>query len=346
MKFLGTALVLLGASILASCKGSSPGLPPTSSYGADARAQTPFQAHSAFAPRARQRTNGPIIILANTGGSWQLYSIQPDGTKFHPITHMPATKGTGWFPEVSPDGTRVVFGYPGNSGTDIYTINVDGHDLKPIVLNTALNSPYWSPDGKRLVYSTSSAKTGRKSYLVTTPIDHPEQQTVVTSDLYEHFYGEYMPDGQSIVYATSQDGFDGTWIMNTDGSDKRPLTAPVPAFCPYSISADGKRVLLNNHCPDGQLPPTIWVMNINDRKVRQLTHSEAGSGDLYPAYSPDGKQIAFASNRRDPKNLDLWVMNADGTHVHVIKTGLTVGGCPGVPIIFQYCVTPTWAPAQ
>ncbi len=348
MKFVGTALVLLGSSILASCRASSPGLPPTSPYGADARVQTPFQPHSAFAPRARQKTNGPIIIMANPNGSWQLYSINSDGKALHQITHLPATSFTLWFPELSPDGTRIVFNYyPNNSGPlDVYTINVGGGGLKRIVHNGVLGSPNWSPDGKRLIYSTFSATTGRKSYLVTTPVDQPERQTVVTSDLYEHFWGEYMPDGQSIMYVTSQGGVDETWIMNADGSDKRPLTAAAPAFCPYSISADGKRVLLNDHCPDGQLPPTIWVMNIDDQKVTQLTHSQAGSADLYPAYSPDGKKIAFASNLGDPNNLDLWVMNADGTDKHVIKTGLTIGGCPGNPVIFQYCVTPIWAPAQ
>lgn len=338
MKFVGTALVLLGVSSLASCKGSSSALPPASIYGADARAQTPFQPDSAFAARARAK-NGPIIIVANPGGSWQLCRIQPDGKALKQITHMPATTFSAWFPLVS--GTRIAFTYGDGSGsTDVYTVNIDGTHLHRVTHDGLSGSPAFSPDSRRLVYQTFNVKTGRQPYLVTIPVDDPSDKHVVTSDLYVSFYGEYTPDGQSILYDTTDSGTQGTWIMNADGTDKRTLTPPKGVFCPYSVSPDGKRVLLNDYCGDFQTGQKIWVMNLDDQKLAQLTHPPAGSEDSTPTYSPDGKKIAFASNRRDPNNVDLWVMNADGTDTHVIRTGLTVGGCA------SNCVAPSWAPAQ
>ncbi len=39
------------------------------------------------------------------------------------------------------------------------------------------------------------------------------------------------------------------------------------------------------------------------------------ANDVFPAWSPDGTQITFSSDRADKGNLDVYVMNADGTGV-------------------------------
>lgn len=53
-----------------------------------------------------------------------------------------------------------------------------------------------------------------------------------------------------------------------------------------------------------------------------------GEGGGWPAWSPDGSRIAFASVRRD----GIWVMNADGTSLHRVTTSPTID------------VEPTWSP--
>jgi len=52
-------------------------------------------------------------------------------------------------------------------------------------------------------------------------------------------------------------------------------------------------------------------MNADGSHRRNLTR-RAGQ-DHAPAWSPDGKKIAFASVRRGP-SLAIWVMNTDGSH--------------------------------
>ena len=61
-------------------------------------------------------------------------------------------------------------------------------------------------------------------------------------------------------------------------------------------------------------------MNVDGSEKRQLTKHQAE--DRAPAWSPDGKRIAFYSNRggRD----GIWVMNADGRN----QKRLTDGNCP------------------
>jgi TolB protein len=289
------------------------------------------------------RRNGPIIFTANSGGSWQLYRIDPDGRHFKAITSLPPTNYVSWFPQASKSGTRIVFTYGGGSGLSggVYIINVDGTGLTPLPHTGAASDPYWSPDGRRLVYAEFPSN-GRQPYLVSIPLNDPSDKTVLTSDLYASYYGLYTTDGRHIIYDSTQGAtLSVTSIMDVDGRNKRPMTDPLADFCPYTPSPDGKRILLNDQCNEALLPSTIWTMNIANSQVTQLTHSDEGSGDWFPAYSPDGKKIVFASTRLHHGNLDLFTMNADGTDIRLIKTGLTIGGCPDAN-----CVTPTWAAAQ
>lgn len=284
--------------------------------------------------------NGPIVVLTNSGGSWQLYRIDPDGSHFKAITAMAPTTYNDWFPQVSNDG-QIAFTYGDGSGpTDIYIVNVDGTGLWQFTHDGRSLDAYWSPDGRDLIYETYNPNNGRPSYLVSAPVRNPSHKTVLTSDLYASWYGLYTPKGRHIIYSTTQGGaLSVTSIMDVDGRNKRPLTDPQPDFCPYSVSPDNKDLLLNDQC-NTDLPVTIWQLNLVNSQLNELTRSSGGSLDLFPTYSPDGNKIAFASNRRHPHSdiLDLYVMNADGTDIRLIKTRLTIGGCPDIN-----CVTPTWA---
>ena len=75
--------------------------------------------------------NGKIVFVANTSGSWQLYTINPDGSGMVQITNLAATLFDMWAPSFSPDGKRIVFGYgPGiaynGAQPDLYVITRTG----------------------------------------------------------------------------------------------------------------------------------------------------------------------------------------------------------------------------
>ena len=298
------------------------------------------------AASADSRENGPIVISANVGSGWQLYRIDPDGHNLKQITNMPSTTFDAWFPLVARDGKRIAFTYGPQiyGATDVYVINMDGTGLRRLTHDGVSFEPAWSPDGRRLVFATFSLRTGRRAFLVSVPVDDPDKRTPLTDDLLNNYYGVYTPDGKHIVYNTEDGGvLSATWIMRVDGSDKRGLTQAPPAFCPGTVSNDSRRVLLQSHC--NAIAPvrrSIWVMTLDDGDLRQLTKPPPGlMYDLTPAYSPDGTKIAFGSNRLNHSGIDLFTMNADGTGIKRIATGLTVGGCPD-----GNCVTPSWAVSQ
>jgi hypothetical protein len=54
--------------------------------------------------------NGRIVFTANTGGTFQVYTINPDGSKMVQLTNPPPTENSTLFPSYSPDGLRVFCG--------------------------------------------------------------------------------------------------------------------------------------------------------------------------------------------------------------------------------------------
>jgi TolB protein len=64
---------------------------------------------------------------------------------------------------------------------------------------------------------------------------------------------------------------------------------------------------------DREGPPRIFVLDV--AKAVQRRVGNAGNWlDEEPAWSPDGRQIAFSSTRGGGDNLDIWIMNADGSN--------------------------------
>ncbi len=62
----------------------------------------------------------------------------------------------------------------------------------------------------------------------------------------------------------------------------------------------------------GERNSEVWVMNSDGSGAKNITNHP--SFDAWPFWSPDGKQIAFASNRRsNGQDYDIYVMNADGS---------------------------------
>ena len=102
--------------------------------------------------------------------------------------------------------------------------------------------------------------------------------------------------------------------MNADGSDRRRVSSD-GGFDP-TFSPDGSqiayRLLLSTD--DGE----IWVMDADGGNRRDLV-KDPDFSDWGPAWSPDGRYIAFDSNRR--VGLAIWLMNADGNDQHIVTQG-------------------------
>jgi Tol biopolymer transport system component len=107
---------------------------------------------------------------------------------------------------------------------------------------------------------------------------------------------------------------DGIWTSDADGRNRRRLTTDGgfdPTFAPDG-SRIAYRLLLAQD--DGE----IWVMDATGTRKRDLVNDPDFS-DWGPAWSPDGRRIAYDSNRR--VGLALWLMNADGSGQQILTHG-------------------------
>src|SRR5438552_3092783 len=104
---------------------------------------------------------------------------------------------------------------------------------------------------------------------------------------------------------------DGVWVGDASGGHRRQITHD-GGFDP-TFSPDGSRIVfrLLLAADDGE----IWVMDAAGGHRHDLVNDPDFS-DWGPAWSPDGREIAFDSNRR--VGLAIWLMNADGSNQRIV----------------------------
>lgn len=130
----------------------------------------------------------------------------------------------------------------------------------------------------------------------------------------------WSPDGRQIAfYAEQADGKADLFLMNADGSGRRPLLqTPAAGEGAPAFSPNGREIAYDTD-RDGNFE--IYVMNADGTNTRRLT-SHPGR-DLAPAWSPDGEWIVFMSDRDARPEFDVFRMKADGSSVERLTSGAT-----------------------
>jgi dipeptidyl aminopeptidase/acylaminoacyl peptidase len=110
------------------------------------------------------------------------------------------------------------------------------------------------------------------------------------------------------------------WVMNADGTGRRRITNPGSGhdFDP-DLSPDGRKIVFRtsrgHYAPDphGIGLEGTFVVDVHTLRERQI---QPRTGGLFPAWSPNGKRIAFSGLPRDGRLIDtIHVMNPDGSGV-------------------------------
>jgi TolB protein len=108
------------------------------------------------------------------------------------------------------------------------------------------------------------------------------------------------------------------WVMQVDGSGAREVTRFTKAEgspqCP-AWSPDGRRLAVQSAVRDAadttKFIGNIWVIDLESGGATKLAEHGAPYQDEVPTWFPDGRRIAFQSNRTG--RWEIWVMNADGS---------------------------------
>jgi Tol biopolymer transport system component len=93
------------------------------------------------------------------------------------------------------------------------------------------------------------------------------------------------------------------WVTRTGA--EQPSNAPAHAYRGPRISPDGQRIAVAIEEQEAH----VWLYDLSRETLTRLTFE--GNSNLNPVWTPDGKRIAFTSNKEGPQNL-FW-QRADGT---------------------------------
>jgi Tol biopolymer transport system component len=199
----------------------------------------------------------------------------------------------------SSDTSLIAYGAADTDGRQqIFVITPDGAGKRRLTQDGKWNYfPAWSPDGKRLAFASNRSGT-LQIWVMQAGGGNPTQLTTQGASVAP----AWSPDGKRLTFASNRTGRTEIWVMESDGSHQRQLTA-TPAIEASSKIAE--------------------LVDIETRMHGVNTPGAAGISNLFPTWSPDGRQIAWCSTQSG--DYAIWVMDADGgsprqlTHPHGSK---------------------------
>jgi Tol biopolymer transport system component len=226
--------------------------------------------------------NGKIVFTSdrttgqgvnNPEGDREIFSMNPDGTGLKQLTHNP------WHdiaPALSPSGIQIAFTSYKDGDGEIYTMDINGSVQTRLTDNAVYDGePSFSP---------------------------------------------LLPNGSGIdiAFTSGRDSNDldfEIYKMNADGTEQDRLTEGPGTDEAPSWSPDGKKIAFTSDRETADNPygdDEIYTMDPDGSNPTNVSNTDKWSRDEAPSWSPDGKEIAFQSNR-NANDWEIYKMKADGT---------------------------------
>jgi TolB protein len=198
---------------------------------------------------------------------------------------------------------RVAFQTDREGDWELYTMNPDGSDQRPLLDRPATDefNPAWSPNGLELALQTGPAgQTGNFDIAIVNE-DGTGFRTVVGGPANDS-WPRFCLDGWIVFQRTATDGTSRIWKVRSDGSGLTQLTfGPGSDFEPVCHPTDRKVAFTSSR--DGTF--FAYEVGLDGEGLRQLTSAVAFDVD----YSPDATLVAFA--RRDPADGNIELFTQD-----------------------------------
>lgn len=148
-------------------------------------------------------------------------------------------------PDISPDGTKIVFHSDRDGRNHIYVMNIDGSDVRQLTGDasneTAEFNPRWSPDGSKILYLGFTFDETDVYVMDPDGSNQTNLTSHINADLSDAVWS---PDGTRIIFS-GPDAYDATedqvWTMNIDGSNVQSYKIPLPNVVLTDWAATKKR---------------------------------------------------------------------------------------------------------
>ncbi len=228
-------------------------------------------------------------------------------------------------PALSPDGSQVAyFSERDFRFVDLWLADGKTGEVKRRILKSTFSSNYetyrfinsqanWSPDGKLLAFV---AKRGPQDDIVIVDVKRNKTVNEIRAKLNGVTTPAWSPDGEKLVFTGYDGGITDLFIINRDGTGFKRLTEDKYADLHPVWSPDGKTIAFaTDRGPQTDFRTLafgnfrIALYHVDSGKIDVLDHMDQGK-NVSPQWAPDGRSLAFISDRNGVSNIFLYDLDA------------------------------------
>jgi TolB protein len=239
-----------------------------------------------------------IAFVAEDDGEKGIHVMDWDGYRVRKL----GVKGSLVLaPHWSADGTRIAYSSERGRQWGIYLLDFGKMTERKILASKGTNmAGGFFPKGDAITFS--STKDGTPDIYVLSLKDESVKRLTSTTQGIE-VSPVVSPDGSQIAFVSDRGGSPQVYMMRADGSDIRRVTFEGPYNTSPGWSPAGDRIVFS--CRRGK--NQICLVKPDGSALMQLT--ESGNNED-PTFSPDGRHIAFSSDRDGGKG--IYIMRSNG----------------------------------
>jgi dipeptidyl aminopeptidase/acylaminoacyl peptidase len=245
------------------------------------------------------------VDLGKNTRTSHLWIVPTAGGDEKPLTDSLAGESRGRF---SPDGKRIFFESARDGSQQIWLAPFDtatgtiGNARRLTDISTEVDGAIWSPDGQNILFA-SSVYPDCTDDACNKQRDDERAQSKVKAQIFTHLlyrhWTAFTGDKRSHLFLVSANGGTPRDLIPGDEHDVPPFSLGGPDG--YAFSPDGKEIAFEENLdpvPAISTNSDIFTLRLDDPNAKPIKISTSPGGDHSPAYSSDGKYIAWRSQAR------------------------------------------------
>jgi len=199
--------------------------------------------------------------------------------------------------QLSPDGANIAFSWRITGAPQLWTVPSTGGQPRQLTFGNGITSFEWSPDGKAILYEADNNGNEQPSFNLITLDGLVEQELLAAKEGSFRIFGGFMPDGQSLLFASPDrngDDFD-IYLATPEGPPQIIAQGKLGTYV-RSVSPDGSSAVVTEGV--GEDSDKLVLLDIRGRKLATIAapdpRASHGSGGF--AWAPDSKGFYFSTN--------------------------------------------------